>query len=219
MDHYKKRSHTQKVFDFLFFPLRAVTLFEKDKWGLSSLASERFYYAAEQVLGFCLDVGCGKNNRFIHEFLHGDGKGIDIYPYEGLTDEHIVEDIAHFPFEDQSFNTIAFIANLNHIPKSMRDIELAEAHRCLKPSGNIIVTMGNPLAEILVHKVVWFYDKHLGTHVDMDNERGMHKEEDYYLLDREIRERLERAGFVNIRKKYFITQWCFNHLLIADKIQ
>lgn len=217
MKNCKNRGGLQKLLDFLFFPIRAFVLFEKDRWGLSSLASERFYYVADQVRGFCLDVGCGKWNRFIMDFLHGNGKGIDVYKYEGLTDEHLVKDISHFPFEDQSFDSVTFIANLNHVPKLLRDVELAEAYRCLKPGGNIIITMGNPLAEILVHKVVWFWDHCLGTHVDMDTERGMDQEEDYYLLDREIKERLIRAGFKNLRKRYFFTQWCLNHLFIADK--
>ena len=213
----KKRSFFQNFIDTVFFPVRALTMFEKDKLGLSSLASERFFYVANEARGYCLDVGCGKHNRFIEEFLFGNGKGIDVYKYEGLKDEHIVDDISHFPFTEGSFDSIVLIANINHIPEPMRDIELSEAYRCLKPGGNIIVTMGNPIAEILVHKVVWFYDKYFGTNVDMDNERGMDEEEDYYLLDSEIVSRLKRAGFGEVRKKYFFTQWYLNHLLVAEK--
>ena len=50
---------------------------------------------------------------------------------------------------------------------ALRDIELAESYRCLKNGGNII-TMGNPLAEILVHKVVMRYDRIFGAKHDMD---------------------------------------------------
>ena len=39
------------------------------------------------------------------------------------------------------------------------------------------------------------YDQFLGTKVDMDSERGMHQDDQYYLLDKEIRERLTVAGF------------------------
>ena len=203
--------------DFLTFPLRAVTLIEYNRWGLSALASERFDYVSRETTGYCLDVGCGKNNRFIKEYLNGCGKGIDVYKYEGLTEENIVEDITHFPFEDASFDSITFIANINHIPQSKRDIELSEAYRCLKPGGNIIVTMGNPIAEILVHKLVWLYDNLLGTKYDMDSERGMHDEEEYYLKDLEIIARLKRAGFKDISKKYFVTQWGLNHLFLGCK--
>jgi SAM-dependent methyltransferase len=214
---YKKRKPIQKILDFVFFPLRALTLFQDDKWRLSSLASERYYYVAEQVRGYCLDVGCGRYNRFIMEFLNGFGKGIDVYPYEGLTEEQIIKDMSRFPFDSELFDTITFIANINHIPKPMRDIEFAQAYRCLKPKGNVIVTMGNPIAEILVHKVVWFYDRFLGTNVDVDGERGMGRDEGYYLSDKEIIQCLKKAGFENIKKKYFFTQWGLNHMFIAEK--
>src|SRR3989344_2419293 len=57
-----KRSSWQKVKDTLTFPVRAFTLFEKDRWTLSSLATERFDYVAREVRGKCLDIGCGKHN-------------------------------------------------------------------------------------------------------------------------------------------------------------
>jgi SAM-dependent methyltransferase len=213
----KTRGLTTKLLDVVAFPLRAVTLFHQDKWGLSSQASERFDYVAREVQGYCLDVGCGYHNRFVSEWLNGNGKGVDVYQYEGLAKDQIVCDMSHLPFESDSFDTVTFIANLNHVPRSMRDQELSEAYRCLKTGGNIIVTMGNPVAEVLVHKVVATYDKFLGTHVDMDTERGMGDEESYYLLDSEIIERLRNAGFSRLEKKYFWTQWCLNHLWVGWK--
>lgn len=212
-----RRTTVQKTADFVTFPVRALTLFERDKLGFSSLASERFDYAAREVSGHCLDVGCGRHNRFVTEYLNGNGRGIDLFPYQGLTQEHLVEDLSHFPFEDESFDSVTFIANLNHCPRSKRDAELAEAYRVLKPGGNIVITMGNPIAEVLVHLVVRLYDKLLGTSFDMDNERGMDEEEEYFLMDSEIRSRLRRAGFKKVTKKYFWTQWGLNHLLVAWK--
>ena len=213
-----RRSQWQKFEDFITFPLRAVTLFDTDKWGLSALSTERFDYVAREVRGFCLDCGCGKRNRFVQQFLGGNGKGVDVFPYEGLLPENLVQDLTHFPFEDARFDTVTFIANLNHVPRSKRDIELAEAYRCLKPGGNLIVTMGNPLAELLVHRVLFWYDKIFGTNFDMDTERGMGAEEEYYLTDAEILNRLSTAGFKNISKKYFATQWWLNHLFVAWKL-
>ena len=213
------RTRRQTLLDFISFPLRAVTLIETNRWNLSSLASERFDYVAKHVKGYCLDVGCGKHNRFIQEYLNGHGRGIDLFPYEGLTAEHIVADMTHFPFADSTFDSVTFIANINHVPKSLRDTELTEAYRCLKPGGNIIVTMGNPLAELLIHKVLHWYDTFLGTNYDVDGERGMHEEENFYLTNSEINARLIRAGFTSVAKKYFLTQWGFNHLFIGNKTQ
>lgn len=214
----KQRSQKQKIIDFITFPLRALVLFHEDQGGLTALASERFDYVAREVSGICLDVGCGRHNRFIKEYLEGNGKGIDVFAYEGLENENVVEDLTHFPFGDGSFDTVTFIANINHIPRRDRDVELAEAYRILAQNGRIIVTMGNPLSETIVHKVVWLYDRLLKTNVDMDSERGMDEEEEYYLKDKEIIERLERAGFRQIIKKYFVTQWGFNHLFVGRKI-
>ncbi len=211
------RSRSQRLKDFLTFPLRAFTLFHDDRWGLSSLASERFDYVAAEVQGYCLDIGCGYGNRFITEYLNGNGTGIDVFPYEGLARENIVEDLTRLPFPDASFDSVTFIANLNHAPEPQRDAELAESFRVLRSGGNILVTMGLPMIEVIVHKVVWLYDRLLGTRVDMDSERGMQEGEDYYLTRAEILERLKRAGFRRILRKPFWTQWGLNRLYIGWK--
>ena len=211
------RNRNQKLKDFLTFPLRAFTLFHEDRWGLSSLASERFDYVASAVTGRCLDIGCGYGNRFVTEYLGGNGVGIDVYPYAGLTPEQIVEDMTRLPYVDASFDTVTFIANLNHVPEPQRDPELAEAYRVLRAGGNIIVTMGVPFVEVLVHQVVWLHDRFLKTNVDMDSERGMEEGEAYYLTDTEIRRRLTRAGFKRIIRKPFWTQWGLNRMYLGWK--
>jgi SAM-dependent methyltransferase len=211
------RSPIQKAIDTVAFPLRALTLFHKSGMGLTSLADERFDYVAREARGHTLDIGCGRENRFVQHFLRGRGKGIDLFPYEGLSEDHLVPDLTRLPFADASFDTVTFIANINHCPEPSRDAELAEAFRVLTTRGRIIVTMGHPLAEILVHQVVWIYDRVLGTKVDMDTERGMHEDEAYYLTDSEIQTRLARAGFIDVTKKYFRTQWLLNHMFIGTK--
>ena len=212
-----QRSLGQKALDFIFFPVRAVTLFHESGFGLTSLADERFDFAASEARGWTLDIGCGRHNRFIKHFLRGRGKGIDLFEYEGLTADNLVPDLTTLPFPDASFDTVTFIANLNHCPEPDRDKELAEAYRVLRPGGRIIITMGNPLAELAVHKVVWLYDTLLGAKVDMDTERGMHEDEAYYLTSREIVGRLACAGFTSVRRRYFWTQWFLNHMFIGAK--
>lgn len=214
----KKRSPLKEFIDFITFPIRAFTLFHNDAFGLSSLASERFYYAAKEVKGYNLDVGCGYGNEFTTRFLNGNGKGIDVFKYEGLKDEDIFTDMSNLPFKDASFKSVTYIANINHVPKPQRLSQMKEALRLLEPNGNIIITMASPIAELIVHRVVYVYDKILGTSVDMDSERGMVEGEEYYLTDKEIEGLLTEAGFKNIKKKYFLTQWGLNHLFTAEKI-
>lgn len=211
-----KRTRFQVFKDLATFFIRAFTLIEQDRWGFSSLRSERFSYVADQVVGYCLDVGCGEHNLFVRQYLGGYGKGVDVFPYQGLTDENVVDDLDHFPFDDAVFESVTFIANINHIPRSKRDVELAEAYRVLRSGGNIIVTMGNPIAEIVIHKLVWIYDK-LFKISGMDAQRGMRPEEETYLKDSEIIARLSRAGFRDIVKKYFFSQWGLNHLFVGWK--
>jgi hypothetical protein len=45
----------------------------------------------------------------------------------------------------------------------------------------------------------------------------MEEEEAYYLTDSEIIERLKSAGFQNLKKRYFLTQWGLNHLWVGWK--
>lgn len=178
--------------------------------GLSSLRSERYDYVAREVHGYCLDVGCVTNNHFVNKWLKGKGKGIDVYQHPGLAPDEVVEDITHFPFKDASFDSVTFIANMNHIPEPLRDKELSEAYRCLKQSGNIVVTFGNPIAEIIVHTMLFRRE-------DLRRKDYTEENDPYYVLDSEIVERLSRAGFKHIRKKYFFTQWGLNHLFVGWK--
>lgn len=211
------RKNSQKLIDFISFPFRAITLFEKNRFGLSSLQTERYDYVAKEVNGNCLDVGCGRNNRFIKEFVNNNGIGIDVFKYEGLKNKNIMKDMTILPFKSETFKTVTLIANINHIPRSIRDKELKEIYRVITKNGKVIVTMGNPIIEILVHKLVWIYDKFFKTNVDVDSERGMKKDEEYFLRDNQIIKLLLKSKFKNIRKKYFTTQWGLNHLFIGYK--
>jgi SAM-dependent methyltransferase len=207
----------RRVLDAAAFPLRAFALIGGEGLlGLTSLANERYEEVARHVRGFTLDVGCGPHDTFVRAWLHGNGVGIDVFPYPGLGSEQVVEGLSTFPFETESFDSVTFIASLNHVPANDRDSELRESYRCLRPGGNVIVTMGNPLAEIVVHKVLELYDR-FGSSWDVDSQRGMVEGESYFLRDSEIRSRLELAGFRKIEKRRFWTQWGLNHLLVGWK--
>lgn len=212
-----KKTKYSQIIDFIFFPFRAFLLVEESKYGLTSLRDERFRYVQEHVEGKCLDIGCGKENIFINQFLNNNGIGLDLFPYEGLTKENLVDNFYELPFPDNSFRTITFIANFNHIPENLRSKEINESFRLIEPGGRIIVTMGNPIAELLAHSNVWIQDKLFGTHLDMDSDRGMVEGESYFVLDKEIITCLTKAGFKNLQRYYFSTQWWLNHLWIGIK--
>ena len=197
--------------DFLSFPIRALFIFDRDRFRLTSLRTERFRHVAREVDGICLDVGCGPGNLFVKRFLKGKGKGVDVFMYEGLRKEDMVDPLK-LPFRDSSFDTATLIAAINHIPKNKRGKELAEIFRILRTDGRIIVTMGNPIAEIIVHRLSRMLNKE-----DMDTKRGMDKDETCYIRDAEIKNLLTAAGFGNLSKKRFWSQWGLNHMIIGEK--
>jgi SAM-dependent methyltransferase len=206
-----------KIIDFMIFPLR-VFMFERGALGLTSLRDERFGYVSEELHGVkCLDIGCGRYNRFITQYMGGSGEGVDCYPYEGLTERNLVKDLSKLPFKNESFNAVTFIACLNHCPKNKRVAELDEAYRVLVRGGKIIVTMGIPAAEVAIHWLISRYDQVFGTKNDVDTIRGMKEGESHYIPYLEIKELLIYAGFNNIRLKRFQTQWNLNGMVIGEK--
>lgn len=215
-----RRTRVQKAVDFVTFPVRAVMPFragELSKWGLSSRAAERFDYAAREVIGYALDVGCGPYNRFVNEYLGGEGVGIDVFPYDGLAEDQVFSDLSRFPFENATFDSVTLIATLHHIPRSMREVELAEAHRVLRPGGNLIVTMATPLTEILVHRVTRLHARVFGNAYDIDLLREMHEEEEDFVAEGELVKQMLRAGFEEVQRKRFLTQWGLNRLFVGWK--
>lgn len=212
----KRAGKLKLALDFAAFPVRSLTMINDDRWGFSSLRSERFEHVARHVRGHCLDVGCGEGNLFVEEYLGGKGAGIDVYPYKGLTSEQIVENMSRFPFSDGSFQSVTFIANLNHVPEPMRDIELGEAYRVLETGGNIIVTMGVPLVEVLAHQYIFLLNRLFGAQYE-DTEKGMHHDEHFFVPEKEILNRLSKAGFSGVVKKRFGTQWGLNQLYLGWK--
>lgn len=215
-----RRGPVQRAVDFATFPVRAVMPFragEPGRWGLSSRASERFDYVAREVAGYTLDVGCGPYDRFIKQYLDGDGMGIDVHRYASLSEDQVFTDLTRFPFEDGSFDSVTLIATIHHIPRSKRDAELAEIYRVLRSGGNLIVTQAIPFAEVLVHRVTRLHARLLGDSYDMDLLREMHEEEEYHVKDAELAERMGRAGFRDITKKPFATQWGLNRIFVGWK--
>ena len=91
-----------------------------------------------EIRGRLLDIGAGPNTLVK---LYGSGTGVDVFDWGGGA--LVVNDTAALPFPDRSFETIAFVACLNHIPN--RQQVLHEAKRLLSPGGRVVMTMINPI--------------------------------------------------------------------------
>ena len=215
----KKIEEWQRIKDFISFPVRALFVHEENRFGLTSLRNERMIYAAREVTGYTLDVGCGRHNRFIRYYLRGNGKGIDAFPQAGLTAEEILDDPEHFPFKEGTFDSATFISSLNHIPKNQRLPELKEVYRCLKPGGKIVVTMGGKMIKAFSYQWVALYDRLFRGDFNWDvaSRGGLRPTEEYYLPKKTIVTLLQETGFQNIASKHFPTQWWLHFLIIGWK--
>lgn len=156
------------------------------------LARWRIRVVLPHVRGSLLDIGCGENRLVA---AYGSGVGVDVFPWTGA--DMVICDTARLPFPDSSFDTVAFLACLNHIPD--RRAVLREARRVLKPGGRIIVTMIPPALSSVWHLLrrPWESDQ---------RERGMGEGEVYGLTRRETRRLLEECGFAVDAQRAFM---CF----------
>lgn len=161
----------------------------KDRIGVL-LARWRVRAVLPHVRGSLLDIGCGEN-RLVGAY--GAGVGVDVFPWKGV--DLLVEDTARLPFPDATFDTVTFLACLNHIPD--RRSVLCEARRVLKPGGGVIVTMIPPTLSRLWHSA-------RGAGESDRTERGMKEGEVYGLTRRETRRLLEECGFAVDAQRLFM---------------
>ena len=141
----------QAVWDFIGIPARLI-LFPPEwleRCGWTTLEAERMLHVLPEVRGRLLDIGAGPNTLVK---LHGNGTGVDVFDWGGGA--LVVADTAHLPLLDRSFDTITFIACLNHIPN--RQAALHEARRLLAPGGRVVMTMINPLLGDIGHAIWWY---------------------------------------------------------------
>lgn len=148
----------QAVWDFVGVPFRLVLLDQKwlPRFGWTTLEEERLGAVLPHVKGRLLDIGAGHNNLVK---WYGNGVGVDVHDWGGGA--LVVEDTSGLPFPDASFDTVTFVACLNHIP-NRREV-LRDAARVLKPNGRLIITMINPILGGIGHAVWWYgEDRHRG---------------------------------------------------------
>ena len=148
----------QAAWDFIGIPARLI-LFPPEwlqRCGWTTLEDERMRHVLPEIRGRLLDIGAGPNTLVKR---HGNGTGVDVFDWGGGA--VVVRDTADLSFPDRSFDTIAFIACLNHIPN--RQAVLHEARRLLAPGGRVVMTMINPVLGGVGHAIWWYSeDKHRG---------------------------------------------------------
>ena len=192
-----------KILNTIFLPLRLACSHDFiNKLGLRSIRDERCDHVMENCGGRLLDIGCG-NNQLVKKYGH-DSVGVDVYDFGG--DAIIVEDTSKLPFDDGSFETITFIASLNHIPN--RKEVLAEAHRVLSERGRIVLTMLSPIVGTIRHKMAW-WDEDQG-------ERGLKEGEELGLSHEYIVSLLESEGFKLVKRKRIIFR--LNNIYVFEKM-
>lgn len=169
------------------------------------LEKKRRAIVLSHVRGRYLDIGCGLN-KAVRDYraTGGDGIGIDVYDFGGA--DRIVQDTSSLDYADGSFETISFIACLNHIPN--RQAVLQEAHRLLSPNGHILLTMIPPRLSAIWHWIIRPWDED-------QTERGMKEGEVWGISSSDIATLLKNAGYCHITRRRFV--FGLNNLYIASK--
>lgn len=191
----------QSVWDFIGIPFRLV-LFDQawlPRFGWTTLEEERLNAVLPYLRGRLLDIGAGPNTLVQR---YGNGIGVDVVDWGGGV--MVVEDTSRLPFESESFDTITFIACLNHIP--YREAALREARRLIRPNGRLIITMINPLLGDFGHAIWWYSE---------DKKRGGMKEGEVGgMWTSEIVQLCRAAGFRLALHRRFV--YGMNNLYIFD---
>jgi len=195
------KSLLQTAWDFVGSPFRLV-LFDQAwlpsfRW--TTLEDERLAAVWPHLRGRVLDVGAGANTLIKR---YGNGVGVDTFEWGGGA--IVVPDSSQLPFADGAFDTVTFVACLNHIP--YREAALREARRVVKPDGRLIATMINPVLGDIGHAIWWYSeDKHRG---------GMAAGEAGGLWPSRLIGMCQDAGFALRARRRFV--YGMNHLFVFD---
>jgi SAM-dependent methyltransferase len=203
----------RRLYDFIGAPLRLLALPDaaSERLGFTSLRAERMAAVLPELRGRVLDVGAGDNlllklYRHYAVELRVDpaaaeaSVGVDVHDWGGGCT--IVTSSATLPFPEKSFDTVCFIACLNHIPE--RQEALCEARRLLRPGGRVVVTMISRLIGTIGHGLWWYSE---------DKHREIHAEEDMGLDRGEVVAMLDKARLKLARVSTFV--YGLNTLYVA----
>ena len=107
------KSAARHLWDAVGIPFR-LALFRQEwlpHFGWTTLEEERIAAVRPWIRGRLLDVGAGLNTLARR---YPDGVGVDVHDWGGGA--QVIENAAQLPFPDASFDTVTFLACLNHIP-------------------------------------------------------------------------------------------------------
>lgn len=205
----QKKSALQSAWDFFGAPLRMILLpdSQSERLHLTSLRAERYAAVLPQLRGRVLDVGAGDNALIeLYRRTHkGDGVaatsiGVDVIDWGGDTMKISSSD--QLPFEDKSFDTVCFIACINHIPERVG--ALREARRVLRPGGLVVATMIGQLIGNIGHAIWWYSE---------DKHREVVEGEVMGIDSSQMIRLFNEAGFTHISVKRFV--YGMNYLFLA----
>ena len=187
----------------LAFPVLALSSREASlKMGLTPIDDERVIMALKETSGHLLDIGCGAN---IFVKSYGDGVGVDVANWDGV--DVVLEDAAILPFPTESFDTVSYLACLNHVKN--RDDSLKAAYKVLKPGGIIVITMITPKMGAFIH---WLRER---NDPDQKERHIEHSHELMGMSPKQVSDSLQQAGFKAMKRKRFV--YGLNSIYVAVK--
>jgi SAM-dependent methyltransferase len=210
-----RKSVLQSAWDLAGAPLRMVLLpdSQSERLHLTSLRAERYAAVLPHLRGRILDIGAGDNAlvRLYRQTQLRAGKdvaaaassvGVDVVDWGGDTLKITSSD--SLPFESGSFDTVCFIACINHIPERIG--ALKEAHRVLKPGGQVVATMIGRLIGDVGHAIWWYSE---------DKHRDIAEGEVMGIDSAEMLRLFGQAGFGQVSIKRFV--YGMNYLYLATR--
>lgn len=210
-----RKSVLQSAWDLAGAPLRMVLLpdSQSERLHLTSLRAERYAAVLPHLRGRILDIGAGDNAlvRLYRQTQLRAGKdaaaaddsvGVDVVDWGGDTLKITSSD--SLPFESGSFDTVCFIACINHIPERIG--ALKEAHRVLKPGGQVVATMIGRLIGDVGHAIWWYSE---------DKHRDIAEGEVMGIDSAGMLRLFEQAGFGPVSIKRFV--YGMNYLYLATR--
>jgi SAM-dependent methyltransferase len=212
----RNKSSWQQAYDFIGAPLRMLVLPDQmsERLHLTSLRAERIGRVLPELRGRVLDIGAGDNMlvRLYRERAqalgvsqqHADASvGADVTDWGA--DCVLIENSASVPFPDQSFDTISYIACLNHIPE--RAQALIEAKRLLRPGGRVVATMIGRFIGKVGHALWWYSE---------DKHRDIDEHEEMGLDQAEMVDLFSRAGYRLVKQVSFV--YGLNSLYVFEPV-